>query len=189
MTDLLEELDEIQWSLPEAIQFYGGVHTNSVHLYFMQSPFFDHTSNNNVIRTQAEFNPGMHHLLASRASFEERLRTMQGLEFVVVDGPKPDADTGVWVINKQVRRKRAGQHDDLAIMGTYFVVGENIYQAPSVLDIVQNRLVGAPVADHRVTNVLAVHSAHAAARVRCRRGAGTICARPGPPLCAREEQQ
>ena len=66
-----------------------------------------------------------------------RYQTLLG---VTGSGKGPGGSTGVWVINKQLRRKRAGQRDDLTVTGTYFVVGENIYQAPSVLDIVQNRL-------------------------------------------------
>ncbi|KAF1814627.1 MED6-domain-containing protein [Eremomyces bilateralis CBS 781.70] len=137
------QLDEIQWRLPQAVEFYRGVHTDSVHLYFMNSPFFDPTSNNGVLRQQSELNPAMQYLLRSRADFENRLKTMQGLEFMVVQEPQQlsdGQDTGIWIIRKQERQKRPGKEDELTVLGSYFVVGEDVYQAPSIGDIIRNRL-------------------------------------------------
>ncbi|KAK4104851.1 MED6-domain-containing protein [Parathielavia hyrcaniae] len=80
--------------------------------------------------------------LATRELFEGRLKTMSGLEFVVAQEPAdtgPGAGTGVWVINKQTRRKRQPE-DEIIVHGTYFVVGENIYMAPSLADIISSRI-------------------------------------------------
>ena len=112
----------------------------------MQSPFFDQTSNNAVLRTQAQFNPAMYYLLQSREAFEERLQAMQGLQFVVVEEPKPltselGHDSGVWVIQKQVKRQGDDGKDEISVLGTYFVVGENIYQAPSIKDVIGSKVV------------------------------------------------
>jgi mediator of RNA polymerase II transcription subunit 6 len=84
------------------------------------------------------------YILETRAAFEGRLKTMSGLEFVVAQEPAemdPGTGTGVWVIRKQTRRKRQGQDDEITVHATYFVVGENIYMAPTVGDIIGNRLV------------------------------------------------
>lgn len=72
---------------------------------------------------------------------------MNGLEYMIVGEAQPSLDpalgpdTGVWVVRKQDRRKRAGKDDELTVLGTYYIVGENMYQAPSVYDIVGNHLV------------------------------------------------
>jgi hypothetical protein len=76
---------------------------------------------------------------------------MQGLEFVVAYDPLQAAaqtDTrfahepsNVWVIRKQMRRKRAGQEDEVVVLATFFVVGDCIYMAPSVASVVGNRIV------------------------------------------------
>ena len=70
---------------------------------------------------------------------------MQGLEFMVTHDPsendtKPD-HSGVWVVRKQNRRKRQGAPDEVTGISSYYVVGENVYMAPSVGNILGSRLV------------------------------------------------
>ncbi|KAI9831961.1 MAG: hypothetical protein M1826_002689 [Phylliscum demangeonii] len=153
-------LDEIQWRSPAIAQSMGGIHTNSVLHYFAQSPFFDATSNNATLTTQATYNPSMLHLVQTRDAFENRLRTMQGLEFTVAYGPAqpgPAEDqTGVWVIRKQNRRKRPGYADEVTVLNMYFVVGENIYMSPSVASVIGSRLLSTVTS---LTNYLATASA------------------------------
>ncbi|CAD6501703.1 BgTH12-01953 [Blumeria graminis f. sp. triticale] len=136
-------LDEIQWKSPYAIMEMQGVHSNSVLFYFAQSPFFDRTSNNNVLFNQAMFNPNMMPVIQTREAFEGRLKTMAGLEFIVAQEPAemaPGTGTGVWVIRKQTRRKIPRNEDEITVHSTYFVVGENIYMAPSTADIIASRM-------------------------------------------------
>ncbi|KAJ4302150.1 Mediator of RNA polymerase II transcription subunit 6 [Collariella sp. IMI 366227] len=135
-------LDEIQWRAPP--EFEAGVHNNSVLYYFAQSPFYDKTSNNEVVFQQGLNNPNMTQFLATRELFEGRLKTMSGLEFIVAQEPAetgPGMGTGVWVINKQTRRKRQGEEDEIMVHATYFIVGENIYMAPSLADLISSRIV------------------------------------------------
>ncbi|KAK3325602.1 MED6 mediator sub complex component-domain-containing protein [Apodospora peruviana] len=134
-------LDEIQWRKPP--EFEGGIHSNTILFYFAESPFFDHTSNNAVVFKQGFNNVNMARFLSTRELFEERLRGMSGLEFVVAQEPAetgPGAGTGVWVINKQTRWKRQGEEDQITLHATYFVVGENIYMAPTLADIISARI-------------------------------------------------
>ena len=155
-------LDEIMWRSPQDIQEMGRLHTNTsiralcshpmvlsnifiVLMYFAKSPFFDLTSNNATIFTQAMYNSNMFYIIQTREAFEGRLRTMQGLEFMVTQDPSEN-DTnqnhsGVWVIRKQMRRKRQGQSDEITPIQSYFVVGENIYAAPSIESVLNCRLV------------------------------------------------
>ena len=74
--------------------------------------------------------------------------TMQGLEFMVTQDPSEKGtkveNSGVWVIRKQNRKKRAGSEDEITAITSYFVVGENVYMAPTVGSILNNRLVCIP---------------------------------------------
>lgn len=69
---------------------------------------------------------------------------MQGLEFMVTHVPsekdKRLEDSGVWVIRKQIRKKRQGKQDEVTPISSYYVVGENIYMAPSVGNIISCRI-------------------------------------------------
>jgi len=76
---------------------------------------------------------------------------MQGLEFMVTYDPLQAAaqsettfahePSNIWVIRKQMRRKRPGLEDELIPLSTYFVVGDTIYMAPSVASVIGNRIV------------------------------------------------
>ncbi|KAI9890732.1 MAG: Mediator of RNA polymerase II transcription subunit 6 [Vezdaea aestivalis] len=138
-------LDEIQWRSSELAQSMGGIHTNTVLPYFSQSPFFDVTSNNATLTTQATYNQSMIHLLQTRDAFEGRLKSMQGLEFMVASGPDPNSsfqpgEESPWVIRKQNRRKRPGDIDEITVQATFFVMGENVYMSPSVGKVLESRL-------------------------------------------------
>ncbi|KAL8687272.1 MAG: hypothetical protein Q9218_006511 [Villophora microphyllina] len=136
-------LDEIQWKAPPIAQSMGGIQTNTVLPYFYHSPFFDPTSNNAIITTQATLNPAQFYIIQTRTAFEGRLRTMQGLEFMVIhdpteNGTKPD-NGGIWVIRKQIRQ-RPVVDSQITPISTYYVVGENIYMAPSLGRVLEARM-------------------------------------------------
>lgn len=140
-------LDEIQWHDPIELQRIGGVHSNSVLFYFAKSPFFDGTSNNAIVFNQALFNERMNHIISTREAFESRLREMTGLEFVVAQEPAemgPGMGTGVWVIHKQTRRKR-DVADDITVHAAYYVLGDYIFMAPTLVDVLNFRMVITPV--------------------------------------------
>lgn len=120
-----------------------------VHGYIRESPFFDHSSKNGLLWDQAQNDPRTFEVCRRRDTLEARLKSLNGLEYLIVGEAQPSADpalqgadTGVWVVRKQDRTKRAGREDEITILGTYYIVGENMYQAPSVYDIVGNHLVG-----------------------------------------------
>ena len=74
--------------------------------------------------------------METRDAFEARLKTMQGLEFVVAYDPLQAAaqsDTqfahepsNVWVIRKQTRQKRAGLEDE--IIHSHHMVADQLYR-------------------------------------------------------------
>ncbi|KAF4986982.1 hypothetical protein FDECE_15668 [Fusarium decemcellulare] len=138
-------LDEIQWRSPVAIANMGGLHSNTILFYFAESPFFERTSNNAVVYNQALNVSSMFPLIQTREAFEKHLESMPGLEFRVEEAPAetgPGAGTGVWVIRKQTRRKAPypDEPDELTVHASYFVVGENIYMAPTLNDILAARI-------------------------------------------------
>ncbi|KAK2590389.1 Mediator of RNA polymerase II transcription subunit 6 [Conoideocrella luteorostrata] len=137
-------LDEIQWRSPQILASMGGLHSNTILFYFAESPFFERTSNNAVIMNQAMNNVAMYHYIQTREAFEGRLKTMSGLEFIVGEEPAetgPGMGTGVWAIRKQTRRKQQYQEDDeITVHASFFVVGENIYMAPTMADILASRI-------------------------------------------------
>ena len=113
--------------------------------YFAASPFFDATSNNATLRTQSMYNPSLLYLKQSREAFEARLKTMQGLEFIVTHDPSDNGrqqeNNGIWVIRKQIRRKQPGYEDEITPISSYCVLGELIIMAPSVGNVIGSRLV------------------------------------------------
>ena len=141
-------VDELVFRAAEWAAQFGGVYDNTVYPYFAQSPFCEPTSNNAVLLNQAQYNPAMVPIVATREAFESHLKTMAGVEYMIAQEPAetaPGTGTGVWVIRKQTRRKIPGREDELTVHASYFIVGENIYMAPSVFDILNSRLVGRPV--------------------------------------------
>jgi mediator of RNA polymerase II transcription subunit 6 len=152
-------LDERLYSLPEKNAWYMGHLPNSefrmpfmgedmIHHYFKDSPFFDWTTKNGLELEQAS--KDMHNWLRThdRKRFEADLALRNGTEYMIVEGEGMQFDKegkpikgGVWVIRKQER-----SNDALETLGTYFIVGENVYQAPSVGDILGTRLLSASTA-------------------------------------------
>lgn len=165
-------LEEITWRSPQHVQAMGGfLHSNNsmyahgtvermvanislVLFYFAESPFFDATSNNASLAIQAIHNENLRHFIETREAFEGRLKTMQGVEFIVAHDPieelaadmakgaPPREASNVWVIRKQLRTKRGSLPDQVQVLATYFIVGDFIYMAPSVLSVVGRRMVG-----------------------------------------------
>jgi mediator of RNA polymerase II transcription subunit 6 len=152
-------LDERLYSLPGQNAWYMGHGENPefrmpwmgedmIHHYFRDSPFFDWTTKNGMDLKQAQTDPFNWARVHDRKKFEDGLAERIGTEFMIVEGEGMQFDKeyrpvkgGVWVIRKQERTK-----DSLETLGTYFIVGENVYQAPSVGDILGTRLLSASTA-------------------------------------------
>ena len=113
-------------------------------MYFLASPFCDPMSNNKVLENQAAHSIEGIRTISDRHRFEAALRTMTGIEYMVVDGPSPRKPethgNPVWIIRKHRREKQAGQEDKVTVLGTYFCLGERIYQAPSLEAVVSSGL-------------------------------------------------
>lgn len=123
-------LDEIQWKSPEWIQHFG-LHSANVLDYFAESPFYDRTSNNQVLRMQLQFQPIPPNVHPQKY-FQSRLTEMTGIEFVVAYTREPD----FWVVRKQNR----SSPEHASPINDYYIIGANVYQSPVIYDILSSRL-------------------------------------------------
>lgn len=164
-------LDELVYSRRDIIEYWLAqnpsankpMDENMIYRYIAESPFFDHMSNNGLAIAQAGNHMQTFQMTWDRRAFEDDLKRKRGVEYMISGEPadaKPlkgvegaeqgwaeSGRTGVWNVRKQERgfaRARDGSvQEDLTTLGTYYLVGENMYQAPSVGDVIGNRLIAA----------------------------------------------
>lgn len=127
------QLDEIQWKNPEWIQQFG-LHSINVLDYFSESPFYDRTSNNQVLKMQLQYQPppNITNHMEYQKYFETKLSEMMGLEFIIAYTREPD----FWIIRKQNRM----DDKSVSILQDYYIIGANIYQAPKLYGLLSSRL-------------------------------------------------
>ncbi|KAK9467997.1 MED6 mediator subfamily complex component-domain-containing protein [Lipomyces arxii] len=128
MADQMPPLDELQWRAPEWIQAFG-LRTDNVLEYFAQSPFYDRSSNNQVLKMQSQFNAPM----MQPQDVQLALTTMRGIEFMIA---MANAAGALWVIRKCERLSPT----ETVPLATYFVINENIHMAPAVYSVVSSRV-------------------------------------------------
>lgn len=143
-----QALDEIQWKNPEWISQFG-LHTGNVLDYFSESPFYDRTSNNQVIKMQFQFQPPPPNITTSlefTKYFENKLIDMVGIEFILAYIREPD----FWIIRKQNRVNK----DRVQILDDYYIIGANVYQAPKFYDLLLSRLLNSTLCIKNSINLL-----------------------------------
>jgi len=154
-----DPLDETVFRSEAMLIHSQGIHDNSILFYFAESPFFDKTSNNNIVYTQAALNQHLQHTIANRPAFEAELDKRYGQEYRVAEKPaetSPGMGTGVWVLRRQFRALEEGR-EKTKVRETFFLCGERVYQAPSVADVLGSSLVG--VLESMRWQVLTLHTA------------------------------
>lgn len=125
-------LDEIQWKSPEFIQ-QRGLHTGNVLEYFALSPFYDRTSNNQVLTMQFQFQQIQIPLgMSFQQFFQLKLQEMTGTEFIIAFNREPD----FWIVRKQQRLDT----NFARTLQDYYIIGANVYQAPKIYDVLSSRL-------------------------------------------------
>ncbi|KAJ1379102.1 mediator complex, subunit Med6 [Ochromonadaceae sp. CCMP2298] len=97
-----------------------GLSSDNILDYFYTSPFYDHLTNNEIIRTQG-VSPS--HLLE-----------MTGMEYVF--DPESSKLPHLFVIRKQHRRSR----NNTEIKDIYYCLDGILYQAPTFFDLLKTRL-------------------------------------------------
>lgn len=154
-----EPLDERMHAHHDMALFYQGqfpgaefhmryMDENMIHRYVSESPFFDWTSKNGLEIEQSRTDIVPWNISHNRKQFEDVIARRPGLEFMIAEGETMEFDAegkpskGVWVVRKQEREKMGGK-DGLTTLGTYWINGEQMFQAPSVGDVIGNRLLAA----------------------------------------------
>ncbi|KAL2419786.1 Mediator of RNA polymerase II transcription subunit 6 [Exophiala dermatitidis] len=149
MSDAKDDLTDKAHFDPTWIALNGGyLHSNNVLFYFATSPFFDQVSGNQSLFTQWAGTPNQNDILGTRAKFEANLRHQRGIQYVVehdpleekvlVDGPNGRENSNVWVIRKQNRENE--DDSSVTVLGYYYIVNDVIYQAPSVANVLNYRM-------------------------------------------------
>jgi len=164
MTTQGQPLDEIQARRPDVLQWWADgveglpgpfipMEERMIYRYFSEQPFFDWTTKNGITLSQANTNWDTFLRVHNRKAFETQLRSQPGVEYMITGEPQQISDAplgvknGMWTIKKQERlrgdRAPDGSFPHTETLGTYFIIGENVYQAPSVADVIGNRLLSA----------------------------------------------
>ncbi|KAK0890770.1 Mediator of RNA polymerase II transcription subunit 6 [Friedmanniomyces endolithicus] len=160
--------DVVQWWLSDDKNGippppYTWMEERFIHRYFSETPFFDWSTKNGLIFTHAQTNIPAYELVHNRKELEATLKKSPGVEYVISHGsqlvPKgPGVVEGqqshVWVLRKQERLNEqppglstpTTPYPLTETRGSYYIVNESVYQAPSVADVVGNRLLSAVVA-------------------------------------------
>jgi mediator of RNA polymerase II transcription subunit 6 len=111
---------DIQW-----LSAYGLTRHNVLE-YFYTSPFFDTSSNNQVIRIQG----------VDLAQHGAILQSMTGIEYVLDD--LNTAEPNLFVIREQRRRSRRPQ--DVDLVNAYYILDGLVFQCPNFLDLLKSRM-------------------------------------------------
>ncbi|KAK3056097.1 Mediator of RNA polymerase II transcription subunit 6 [Extremus antarcticus] len=150
-------LDEIVYQHPNIIAWYlatfpgaTAMDENMIHRYIAESPFFDHMTNNGLAIAQSGNNLQLFNMTWNRAAFEDDLKRKRGVEYMITGAPQAVkegeegwAGSGKTGERSTTRGLNGRVEEDLTTLGTYYLVGENMYQAPSIADIVSNRVLSA----------------------------------------------
>ncbi|GJN94781.1 hypothetical protein Rhopal_007873-T1 [Rhodotorula paludigena] len=125
-------LAHLQWRAPEFLLVTGGHLSSAQHAleYFSLSPFFDKASSNAQLRMQMMFSRGG----MDGVDEEKELSRFTGLEFVVAPSSRPQDD--LFVIHK---RQRASP-TETTVVGAYYILNGNVYQAPSLFEVLNERV-------------------------------------------------
>lgn len=113
---------------------------NNIIFYLMNSPFFEAQSNNSAVYNTAQGHPNGMQLLNHRPTYETELKKYNsGLQFIVAGEPKGEGQP--WLIQRQhkVENRETGNPETVA-EGNYYTQGTRLLMAPSLLDVVQARL-------------------------------------------------
>ncbi|KAF1990172.1 MED6-domain-containing protein [Aulographum hederae CBS 113979] len=153
------------WSMGQAYAYFHTEYNwkwgNGVYHYFNMTPKIDLQSNFSVVLAQSGTNASMMHLQRDRGAFEEHLKSMSGIEYMIIDEPKTveEEAEGVYVIHKRMRRKVAGEEDQLSVLACYYLIGEGIYRAPSIEQMLSARILNISSLLQRYAEI-AAHLAH-----------------------------
>ncbi|RUS26199.1 MED6 mediator sub complex component-domain-containing protein [Jimgerdemannia flammicorona] len=170
MSEEIDDLTQLEWRDTNWIDLHGGLRTPQIVLdYFSSSPFWDPQCNNATLRMQTQFN--------DLQQTVEGLRGMTGVEFAVVlenppvyviqkqqrRGPNPqDGESSFLCDSLALAQLFCGTQYQLFIrfhdfftqvtpLATFYVMGANVYQSPTLYSVIANRLVNNLICLHLET--------------------------------------
>ncbi|GAA6040812.1 hypothetical protein JCM8097_007723 [Rhodosporidiobolus ruineniae] len=127
----MSSLSHLQWRAPEFLLAVGG-HLSSPHLaleYFSLSPFFDKSSSNAQLRMQMMFSRGG----MDGVDEEAELRRFVGIEYTVAHAAPPN----LFILHKRERTSPT----DATVLGAFYILNGNVYQAPTLFEVLNERVV------------------------------------------------
>ncbi|KAI9504302.1 Mediator of RNA polymerase II transcription subunit 6 [Coemansia spiralis] len=139
---MAKALTSIEWRSDQWLFQYGGLRPDNVLEYFSQSPFWDSSSNNAVLKMQTQFNDLQH------SSYD--LKNMIGIEFSVTHQEPPS----LFIITK-FRRSSPTKATPLAV---YYISDGNAYEAPTLYSIISTRVLSSIKRVEEAFDIASKHS-------------------------------
>ncbi|KAF3003053.1 Mediator of RNA polymerase II transcription subunit 6 [Curvularia kusanoi] len=138
MPAAIPPLDEQEYGDPQMPLAHLDSDNNAI-FYLMNSPFFDGASNNSAVYSTAQGHPNGMQLLNDRPTYEAELRKYNaGLQFIVASEPKAEGQP--WLIQRQRKVLNQEGAAETVTEGNFYTQGTRLLMAPSLLDVVQARL-------------------------------------------------
>lgn len=142
-------LDEQEFDQPGLIAGLPGQDLNAgnnLFWYFTSSPWFEPMSVNIAVFNNVQLLPEGQQVMNDRRLWEDRLRSEPyGVQFVAA--AEPLADGHPWLMQRQNKVPRpaapaspAAPQVDTHVEGNWYTQGSRVLMAPSLLDVVQSRL-------------------------------------------------
>ncbi|KAL6705371.1 Mediator of RNA polymerase II transcription subunit 6 [Coniothyrium glycines] len=142
MAPQIPPLDEQEFDQPALI---GGLpdqdldRHNNIFWYFTSSPWFDPRSLNIAVFHNCQLQPDGQQIMNDRKLWDERLRDVpQGFQFMTVAEPQGEGQP--WVVQRQNKIYGDNGTIETHVEGNWYTQGTKVLMAPSLLDVVQNRL-------------------------------------------------
>lgn len=138
MPAVIPPLDEQEYVDPQMPLAHLDSDNNAI-FYLMNSPFFDGASNNSAVYSTAQGHPNGMQLLNDRPTYEAELRKYNaGLQYIVASEPKAEGQP--WLIQRQRKVLNRDGNPETVNEGNFYTQGNRLLMAPSLLDVIQARL-------------------------------------------------
>jgi hypothetical protein len=141
-----KDLSGTVFSDPNFFRFHPQLTASNVLLYFSTSPFWDNNNNlNSLMRTQ---------LVSDPQAMKDFLQRSRGYYYEVANSPVIDPQNPqqpIWMVSKKFSFGREGD-GEMKEIGLYYIVGQQIFQAPLWKDLAGSKLWQAASSIHQLLN-------------------------------------
>lgn len=125
--------------IPHSDLHYG----NNPFYYFTSSPWFEPMCINVSVLNNLTLDPDGQRIMNDRKLWDERLRRERdGVQFMIVGEPQGEGQPYVLQRQNKVQNAEDNAKIDTHVEGTWYFQGTRVLMAPSLLDVMQSRLVG-----------------------------------------------